>query len=48
VGLPKWPRYGEEANSIVLNGYGSYIEQDTYRAEPIQYIIDAVLPDGAS
>lgn len=33
---------------MVFNGYGSYIEKDTYRAEAIQYIIDNVLLDGAS
>lgn len=47
VALPHWPVYGEEANSIVLGGYGSWIEKDTYRDEQIQYIIDEVLPDSA-
>ncbi|KAK8017794.1 Alpha/Beta hydrolase protein [Apiospora rasikravindrae] len=45
--LPHWPVYGEEANSIVFNGYGSWIEKDTYRDEGIQYIIENVLPHGA-
>ncbi|KAF9878443.1 carboxylesterase [Colletotrichum karsti] len=48
LGLPTWPQYGMEANSIVLNGYGSWIESDTYRSEAVQFIIDNVLPDGAS
>ncbi|KAI9148222.1 LOW QUALITY PROTEIN: Lipase 1 [Paramyrothecium foliicola] len=48
VGLPKWPQYGKEGLSIVLNGYGSWIEEDNYRAEGIKFIIDEVLPDGAS
>ncbi|KAK7184450.1 hypothetical protein DPSP01_013208 [Paraphaeosphaeria sporulosa] len=48
VGLPKWPTYGKDANSIVLSGFGSSIEQDTYRGDAIQYIIDKVLPDGAA
>lgn len=48
VGLPAWPTYGPEANSIVLSGYGSYVEQDTYRGDAIEYIIDKVLPDGAA
>jgi hypothetical protein len=45
--LPHWPEYGKEANSIVFNGFGSFIEADTYRAEGIKYIIDKVLPYGA-
>lgn len=47
LGLPEWPTYGKEANGIVLSGYGSYIERDTYRADGIQYIIENVLRDGA-
>ncbi|KAH8895352.1 alpha/beta-hydrolase [Thozetella sp. PMI_491] len=43
-----WPQYGSEANSIVFNGYGSWLEPDTYRRDAVQYIIDKVLPDGAS
>ena len=45
--LPHWPEYGDESESIVFNGFGSWVEEDTYRAEGIQYIIDNVLPDGA-
>ena len=47
LGLPKWPVYGEEANSVVFNGYGSGVERDTYRGEAVGYIIDEVLRDGA-
>jgi carboxylesterase type B len=47
TGLPTWPEYGDDANSIVFNGYGSHIESDDYRSEGIEYIIDKVLPDGA-
>ncbi|TDZ14146.1 putative secreted lipase [Colletotrichum orbiculare MAFF 240422] len=47
TGLPSWPRYGKEANSMVLNGFGSWIERDTDRSDAVQYIIDNVLPDGA-
>ena len=32
---------------MVLNGYGSWGEKDTYREKAIQYIIDNVLQDGA-
>ncbi|KAK2599781.1 hypothetical protein N8I77_011506 [Diaporthe amygdali] len=46
--LANWPQYGQEANSLMLNGYGSWVESDTYRSKAIQYIIDNVLPDGAS
>ncbi|KAK6835108.1 alpha/beta-hydrolase [Apiospora arundinis] len=45
--LPFWREYGNEANSIVFSGYGSWVEHDTYRSEGIQYIIENVLPDGA-
>jgi len=45
--LPFWPVYGENATSMVFNGYGSSIEHDTYRAEGIDYIIKNVLPYGA-
>lgn len=45
--LPVWPKYGEGAEAMVFNGYGSWVEKDTYRAEGIQYIIEKVLPDGA-
>ncbi|KAK8047988.1 alpha/beta-hydrolase [Apiospora saccharicola] len=45
--LPHWPEYGKEANSIVFNGQGSWVEKDTYRDEGIRYIIQNVLPDGA-
>ncbi|KAF0318341.1 carboxylesterase [Colletotrichum asianum] len=48
TGLPLWPPYGEDANSIVFNGYGSWVEADTYREQAVQYIIDNVLTDGAS
>jgi carboxylesterase type B len=47
TGLPEWPRYDKGASGIVLNGYGSWVEPDTYRSEGIQYIIEKVLPDGA-
>ncbi|KAL4867710.1 Alpha/Beta hydrolase protein [Aspergillus spectabilis] len=45
--LPFWPEYGDEGKSMVFSGYGSSIEEDTYRAEAIEYIIETVLPDGA-
>ncbi|KAK7910656.1 alpha/beta-hydrolase [Apiospora marii] len=45
--LPNWPEYGNEANSIVFNGQGSWVEKETYRDEGVQYIIKNVLPDGA-
>lgn len=48
TGLPLWPQYGKEANSIVFNGYGSWVEADTYRDQAVQFIIDNVLSDGAS
>lgn len=32
---------------MVFNGFGSTIEQDTYRAEGMEYIIKNVLPYGA-
>ncbi|KAF4872667.1 Lipase 1 [Colletotrichum siamense] len=48
TGLPLWPQYGKEGNSIVFNGYGSWIEADTYREPGVQFIIDNVLTDGAS
>ncbi|KAF4829897.1 Lipase 1 [Colletotrichum siamense] len=48
TGLPLWPQYGNEGNSIVFNGYGSWIEADTYREPGVQFIIDNVLTDGAS
>jgi len=47
-GMPDWPRYGEEANSIVLNGYGSWIEREMYRSEAFEYLVDKVLPYGAA
>lgn len=47
TGLPHWPQYGEEANTMVFNGYGSSIQPDNDRADGIQYIIDNVLTDGA-
>ncbi|TDZ30198.1 Lipase 1 [Colletotrichum spinosum] len=47
TGLPSWPRYGKEANSMVLNGFGSWIERDTDRSDAVQYIIDNVLSNGA-
>ena len=34
--LPRWPEYSKEANSIVSNGYGFWVEQDTYREEGIE------------
>jgi hypothetical protein len=45
--LPFWPEYEDEGKSMVFSGYGSSIEEDTYRAEAIEYIIENVLPDGA-
>ncbi|KAF2737423.1 alpha/beta-hydrolase, partial [Polyplosphaeria fusca] len=45
--LPVWPRYGANATSIVFNGYGSTIEEDEYRRDGIDYLIDNVLPYGA-
>ncbi|KAF4831677.1 Lipase 1 [Colletotrichum tropicale] len=48
TGLPLWPQYGKEANSIVFNGYGSWVEADTYREQAVQFIIDNILTDGAS
>ena len=47
LGMPEWLQYGEDRNSMVFNGYGSWIEKDTYREEAIRYIIDNVLQDGA-
>lgn len=47
TGLPKWPQYGDEANTMVFNGYGSSIQPDNDRSDGIQYIIDNVLRDGA-
>lgn len=47
IALPEWPEYGSEGNSIVLTGFGSWTETDTYREEGINYIIDNVLPDSA-
>lgn len=47
TGLPNWPLYGKQANSIVFNGYGSWVESDNYRSEAVQFIIDNVLPYGA-
>ncbi|KAL4876090.1 Alpha/Beta hydrolase protein [Aspergillus karnatakaensis] len=45
--LPFWPEYGDEGKSIVFSGQGSIIEDDMYRAEAVDYIIENVLPDGA-
>jgi hypothetical protein len=47
TGLPHWPQYGEEANTMVFNGYGSSVQPDNDRSDGIQYIIDNVLTDGA-
>lgn len=47
TGLPHWPQYGEEASTMVFNGYGSSVQPDNDRADGIQYIIDNVLTDGA-
>ncbi|PKS08587.1 hypothetical protein jhhlp_004973 [Lomentospora prolificans] len=47
IALPHWPEYGLEGNSIVLNGFGSWLETDTYREEGVKYIIEKVLPDSA-
>jgi hypothetical protein len=47
TGLPAWPYYGDEAKTMVFNGYGSNIQSDNDRSEGIQYIIDNVLTDGA-
>ncbi len=32
---------------MVFSGYGSSIEEDTYRGEAVDYIIETVLPYGA-
>ncbi|KAL4968538.1 Alpha/Beta hydrolase protein [Aspergillus stella-maris] len=45
--LPKWPQYGDDGKSMVFSGYGSSIEEDNYRAEAVDYIIENVLPYGA-
>ncbi|KAL2872735.1 Alpha/Beta hydrolase protein [Aspergillus lucknowensis] len=45
--LPFWPEYGRDGKSMVFNGYGSEIEEDTYRRESIDYIIKSVIPYGA-
>jgi len=45
--LPFWPVYGQNASSMVFNGFGSTIERDTYRSEGMEYIIKNVLPYGA-
>ncbi|KAL4910113.1 hypothetical protein BDW74DRAFT_173580 [Aspergillus multicolor] len=45
--LPKWPEYGDERKSMVFSGHGSSIEEETYRAEAVEYIIENVLPYGA-
>ena len=47
TGLPHWPQYGEEANTMVFSGYGSGVQPDDDRSAGIQYIIDNVLTDGA-
>lgn len=47
-GLPEWPRYGKEANSLVFNGYGSHVEQETYRSKAVEFLIENVLPYGAA
>lgn len=39
--------YGAGRKSMVFSGYGSSIEEDTYRGEAIDYIIENVLPYGA-
>ncbi|KAL4918219.1 Alpha/Beta hydrolase protein [Aspergillus aurantiobrunneus] len=45
--LPEWPEYGTSGKSMVFRGCGSSIEEDTYRAESVDYIIENVLPYGA-
>lgn len=45
--MPVWHEYGEEANTMVFNGYGSSVQPDNDRSDEIQYIIDNVLVDGA-
>lgn len=47
IGLPDWPDYGDGANTMVFNGYGSSVQPDNDRLDAIQYIIDHVLTDGA-
>ena len=47
TGLPHWPQYGEDANTMVFNGYGSSVQADNDRADGIQYVIDNVLTHGA-
>ncbi|ETS83076.1 hypothetical protein PFICI_04952 [Pestalotiopsis fici W106-1] len=46
--FPAWPQYASQNQSMVFNGYGSSIEEDTYRGSQIEYIISTVLPDGAA
>ncbi|KAL4956912.1 Alpha/Beta hydrolase protein [Aspergillus filifer] len=45
--LPEWPEYGEDGKSMVFNGHGPSIEEDNYRAEAADYIIENVLLYGA-
>ncbi|KAL2820372.1 Alpha/Beta hydrolase protein [Aspergillus granulosus] len=45
--LPFWSEYGSEGKSMVFSGYGSEVEEDNYRAEGLEYIIDNVIPYGA-
>ncbi|KAL2788973.1 Alpha/Beta hydrolase protein [Aspergillus keveii] len=45
--LPLWPEYGSEGKSMVFSGYGSGIEEDNYRAEGVEFIMDKVIPYGA-
>lgn len=47
TGLPEWSQYGDEANIMVFNGYGSSVQPDNDRSDGVQYIIDNVLTDGA-
>lgn len=48
AGLPVWPQYGPEADTMVFSGYGSTIQPDTERSDGIQYIIDNILLDGVA
>lgn len=39
VGLPEWPKYDvEEPKNVVLNANGSWVEDDTWRKEAIDFI----------
>lgn len=48
IALSKWPRYDSNEEEMVFNGYGSRAEPDKYRSKAIDYMIEHVLPYGAS